>query len=99
MACVVTDACRSDSRALDEAADSEADTDIEVRKAGASRELADGSPPVTLVQPTTPASTAAALPTSSPPIRNLRACMISTPAGYRVRALLGAPRRIHQPHG
>jgi hypothetical protein len=49
------------------------------------------------VQPTTAASTAAALPTSRPPIRSPRALLISTAAGYRLTPLLGALREIHRP--
>src|SRR5262245_46969636 len=78
MAWVVSDAWRSDSRSLEDAADSEIDTDIDVRYAGASRALTPAWPPVTEVQPTTTAITAAALPTSRPPIRSPRAVLIST---------------------
>src|ERR1700694_654393 len=69
MACVVSDACRSDSRALDVAAEASTDADTDGRYTGASLASTFGVPFVTLVHPTTIIAQAARLPTTSAAIR------------------------------
>src|ERR1700694_560878 len=69
MACVVRDACRSDSRTLDEAAEACTDADTDARYTGAWVASTLGVPFVTLVHPTTIIAHAARLPTASAAIR------------------------------
>jgi hypothetical protein len=71
IACVVSEACRSDSRELELAADSSIDADTDARYTGASARSIDAVPWVTLVQPTMIMAMAARLPITRAAIRSL----------------------------
>ena len=70
IAFVVSDAWRSDSRALELAADSSIDADTDARYTGASARSTVGVPDVTLLQPTMIIAIAARLPMTRAAIRS-----------------------------
>jgi len=80
-ACVVNDACRSDSRSADVTEASDADTDTDVRYSGASLASTVAVPPVTPLQPATPSTPTAVTPATSATARSVaRSLPFSTAA-------------------